>query len=105
MRHNGTLILTQVLGRDRIKSDELLMTQEFISNMLDGRRERVTVAAGHLQDTGLIHYVRGRVTILDRRGLEARVCERYHIVRVEVARLAGHIANPSITAGSSAEKP
>jgi len=87
-----------LLSRDRVKSDELLMTQEFISNMLGGRRESVTVAAGHLQDAGLIHYVRGHATILDRAGLEARVCECYHMVRAEVARLAGDVAKPSITA-------
>jgi CRP-like cAMP-binding protein len=87
-----------LLSHDRIESDELLMTQEFISNMLGGRRESVTVAAGHLQDAGLIHYVRGHATILDRAGLEARVCECYHMVRAEVARLAGDVAKPSITA-------
>jgi CRP-like cAMP-binding protein len=79
-----------LLSHDRVKSDELLMTQEFIANMLGGRRESVTVAAGHLQDDGLIQYVRGRVTILNRQGLESRVCECYHIVQTEINRLAGH---------------
>jgi hypothetical protein len=63
------------------------MTQEFISNMLGGRRESVTVAAGRLQDARLIHYIRGRIKILDRKGLEAAVCECYEVVKNEVDRL------------------
>jgi len=59
-----------LLLRDRVESDELIMTQEFIANMLGGRRETVTVAAGRLQDAGLIHYTRGRLRILDRKRLE-----------------------------------
>ena len=78
-----------LLCHDRVKSDELLMTQEFISNMLGGRRESVTVAAGHLQDLGLIHYTRGRIRILDRKGLEASACECYRIVKSEYDRLLG----------------
>jgi hypothetical protein len=76
-----------LLSHDRVNSQELLMTQEFISNMLGGRRESVTVAAGRLQDAGLIHYARGRITILDRKGLEGTVCECYQIVREETDRL------------------
>ena len=59
---------------DRVESDDLQMTQEFISNMLGGRRETVTVAAGRLQDAGLIRYSRGHITIVDRRGLEQARC-------------------------------
>jgi CRP-like cAMP-binding protein len=76
-----------LLSHDRVKSDELKMTQEFIANMLGGRRESVTVAAGHLQDAGLIQYSRGRIRILDRVGLEATVCECYRIVKDEGDRL------------------
>ena len=76
-----------LLSHDRVKSDELLMTQEFISNMLGGRRESVTVAAGRLQDAGLIHYARGHISILDRKGLEAAVCECYQVVKNETDRL------------------
>jgi CRP-like cAMP-binding protein len=72
---------------DRVGSDQLLMTQEFISNMLGGRRESVTVAAGRLQDAGLIHYSRGHIRILNRRGLEAAACECYQTVRLELDRL------------------
>jgi len=76
-----------LLCHDRVASDELQMTQEFISNMLGGRRESVTVAAGHLQDAGLIHYSRGHIRILDRKGLEAASCECYAIVKEEFERL------------------
>lgn len=69
--------------RDRVDSDELTMTQESIANMLGGRRETVTVAAGHLQDAGLIHYTRGRLRIVDRKGLEESSCGCYQAVRAE----------------------
>lgn len=78
-----------LLSHDRVRSDELLMTQEFISNMLGGRRESVTVAAGRLQDADLIHYARGQISILDRKGLEAAVCECYQVVKNETDRLIG----------------
>jgi CRP-like cAMP-binding protein len=76
-----------LLCHDRVKSDELRMTQEFISNMLGGRRESVTMAAGHLQDAGLIYYARGHIKIVNRKGLEAAVCECYQIVKTEGDRL------------------
>jgi CRP-like cAMP-binding protein len=78
-----------LLCHDRVKSNEIQMTQEFISNMLGGRRESVTVAAGRLQDVGLIHYARGHISILDRQGLERTVCECYQIVKGEMDRLYG----------------
>jgi CRP-like cAMP-binding protein len=74
-----------LMCHDRVETNELRMTQEFISNMLGGRRETVTVAAGRLQDAGLIRYTRGHITILDRKGLEASACECY---RAERARLS-----------------
>ena len=76
-----------LLIRDRVASDEMMMTQEFIANMLGGRRETVTVAAGRLQDAGVIHYTRGRLRIVDRKRLEERVCECYEVVRAESNRL------------------
>jgi CRP-like cAMP-binding protein len=76
-----------LLSRDRLESDELVMTQELIANMLGVRREGVTHAAGRLQENGLIKYVRGRITILDRRGLESAVCECYRVVKDEFDRL------------------
>jgi CRP-like cAMP-binding protein len=78
-----------LLSRDRLNTDELVMTQELIANMLGVRREGVTHAAGRLQETGLISYVRGRITILDRSGLEATVCECYRVVKDEYDRLLG----------------
>jgi CRP-like cAMP-binding protein len=83
-----------LLCHDRVKMDELIMTQEFIANMLGGRRESVTVAAGHLQDSGLIHYSRGHIRIVDRKGLEANACECYRTVKNEVDRLLGAGTKP-----------
>jgi CRP-like cAMP-binding protein len=78
-----------LLSHDRLESNELTMTQELIANMLGVRREGVTVAAGHLQSAGLIYYQRGKITIIDRAGLEARACECYQVVRNEFMRLLG----------------
>jgi len=78
-----------LLSHDRLDSDELVMTQELIANMLGVRREGVTAAAGRLQEQGLISYVRGRILILDRGGLEATVCECYKVVKDEDDRLLG----------------
>lgn len=75
-----------LLSLDRLPSNELVMTQELIANMLGVRREGVTVAAGKLQKAGLIDYSRGRITILNRAGLEDRVCECYGVVKAEFAR-------------------
>jgi len=76
-----------LLSLDRLPSNELTMTQELIANMLGVRREGVTEAAGNLQSAGLIEYHRGRITVLDRRGLEARSCECYAVVKKEFDRL------------------
>jgi CRP-like cAMP-binding protein len=78
-----------LLSRDRLDTDELVMTQELIANMLGVRREGVTHAAGRLQGNGLISYVRGRIRVLDRSGLEATVCECYRVVKDEYDRLLG----------------
>ena len=78
-----------LLSHDRVKADELIMTQELIADMLGVRREGVTVAAGHLQDAGTISYVRGRIKILDRQKLEETVCECYRVVKDESDRLLG----------------
>ncbi len=85
-----------LLSHDRVRSEELLMTQEFIANMLGGRRESVTVAAGRLQDAGLIHYARGHIRILDRRGLEAGACECYRVVKSHVDQLFRDLSSRGI---------
>ncbi|MEC4747035.1 Crp/Fnr family transcriptional regulator [Methylomicrobium sp. Wu6] len=76
-----------LLSLDRLSSNELTMTQELIANMLGVRREGVTEAAGKLQQARLIEYRRGHITVLDRPGLEARVCECYQVVKTEFDRL------------------
>ena len=82
-----------LLSLDRLPANELTMTQELIANMLGVRREGVTEAAGKLQAAELIQYSRGKITVLDRPKLEARVCECYHVVKREYDRL-GRIAAP-----------
>ncbi len=76
-----------LLSLDRLATNELAMTQELIANMLGVRREGVTEAAGKLQDAGLIRYSRGRISVLDRPGLEALSCECYQVVKTEFDRL------------------
>lgn len=79
-----------LLSLDRLPGDKLVMTQELIANMLGVRREGVTESAGKLQRAELISYHRGHITVLDRRGLEERVCECYGVVKREYDRLIDH---------------
>jgi CRP-like cAMP-binding protein len=72
---------------DRSTSSRLLLTQELIASVLGVRREGVTEAAGRLQRAGLIEYRRGHITVLDRAGIEERVCECYAVVKKESDRL------------------
>ena len=76
-----------LLSMDRLHGNELVMTQELIANMLGVRREGVTEGATKLQRAGLIRYARGRITVLDRPGLEQRTCECYRVVKKEYDRL------------------
>jgi CRP-like cAMP-binding protein len=76
-----------LLSLDRLRTNELVMTQELIANMLGVRREGVTEAAGRLDKAGLIRYQRGRIIVLDRPGLEQRTCECYAVVKREYDRL------------------
>jgi CRP-like cAMP-binding protein len=78
-----------LLTLDRLQTNELKITQEFIASMLGVRREGVTEAAGRLQKLGVIRYVRGRITVLDRPQLEKLSCECYAAVRAETDRLLG----------------
>jgi len=84
-----------LLSHDRLESNELVMTQELIANMLGVRREGVSVAAHRLQNDGLIRYQRGHITIVDRPGLESMVCECYQVVKTECDRLLAYLPNPS----------
>jgi CRP-like cAMP-binding protein len=73
--------------RDRIDSDRVALTQEFLADMLGVQRTTVTVVARTLQAAGLIRYRRGVVDILDRDSLEAIACECYGAVRRNYERL------------------
>jgi CRP-like cAMP-binding protein len=76
-----------LLSLDRLQGAELVMTQELIANMLGVRREGVTEGALRLQKAGLIRYARGHISVLSRKGLEARTCECYAVVKREYDRL------------------
>ena len=76
-----------LLTLDRLPGNELVMTQELIASMLGVRREGITEAAGNLQRAGVISYRRGHIAVLDRAGLEQRVCECYAVVKTELKRL------------------
>ena len=76
-----------LMSLDRLNGSELVMTQELIANMLGVRREGVTEGALKLQEAGLIRYTRGRISVVDRPGLERRTCECYAVVRNEYERL------------------
>jgi CRP-like cAMP-binding protein len=78
---------------DRVESNELPLTHEFMSQMLGVRRAGVTEAANTLQQAGLIRYTRGKITILKREELEATTCECYEIINGEYARLLGTLHN------------
>jgi CRP-like cAMP-binding protein len=80
-----------LLTLDRSPSNDLVMTQELIANMLGVRREGVTEAAGNLQRAGHISYRRGHIAVLDRAGLEQRVCECYAVVKTEINRLLSDV--------------
>jgi CRP-like cAMP-binding protein len=85
-----------LMASDHMETDNLILTQEFISQMLGSTRSTVTITAGELMDQGLIHYSRGKIKILDRPGLEKLACECYAIVREQF--LDGHAKVPPVTA-------
>ena len=88
-----------LMAHDRVGADEIELTQGFVAQMLGVRRPSVTVAVGMLQKAGLITYSRGRLVVLDRKGLEAGACECYEIVRQETERLL------AARIGKSADRP
>jgi CRP-like cAMP-binding protein len=73
-----------LMSQDRAGTDEFPITHKFLGRMLGSRRASVTVSAGILQEAGLIRYQRGRVTIVDRAGLEASACECYSVIETEL---------------------
>jgi CRP-like cAMP-binding protein len=78
-----------LMTHDRVRSDTLNLTQEFLADMLGVRRASVTVVASVLQTAGMIRYRRGLVEILDRKALEEASCECYGVVKAEFQRLLG----------------
>ncbi|WP_158769550.1 Crp/Fnr family transcriptional regulator [Paraglaciecola sp. L1A13] len=80
-----------LLSLDRLPSNNLIMTQELIANMLGVRREGVTEAAGKLQKLGIITYKRGHISVIDRARLEDHSCECYQVVKSETDRLESYI--------------
>ena len=80
-----------LLTLDRLPSNELVMTHELVASMLGVRREGISEAAGKLQQAGFIRYRRGHITVLERSGLEARVCECYAVVKKELNRLLSDV--------------
>jgi CRP-like cAMP-binding protein len=83
---------------DRIPSGQIVMTQELVASMLGVRREGVTEAAGRLQEAGVIRYRRGHIAVLERAGLETRVCECYAVVSKEFDRLLSGVRHRQDTA-------
>ena len=80
---NARLARWLLMTKDRLGLEEFPLTQEFLSNMLGVRREGVSKAAGALQASKLIRYSRGMITILNLRGLEAKSCQCYAIIKAE----------------------
>ena len=78
-----------LINHDLLQTNKLIMTHDLIANMLGVRREGVSIAAGRLQQKGLIRYVRGTITMLDRDALEKAACECYRVVKDEYDRLLG----------------
>ncbi len=81
-----------LMTRDRMPTDDFLLTHEFLGMMLGVRRTTVTDVMGNLQRAGLVRYRRGHVTILDREALQQRACECYEISKLEFDRLLGDTA-------------
>lgn len=87
-----------LLTLDRMPTNKLVITQELVASILGVRREGITEAAGRLQHAGFIHYRRGHLEVLNRSGLEARVCECYAGVKKELNRLLTRTENLKIAA-------
>jgi CRP-like cAMP-binding protein len=84
---------------DRVRSGQLVMTQELVASMLGVRREGITEVAGRLRDAGLLSNRRGHISVLDRAGLEKRACECYAVVRNEFSRLMAEVPRRGAASG------
>lgn len=84
-----------LLSLDRAQGEDLELTHELIAQILGVRREGVSEAASRLQDSGIIRYSRGHITVLDRTALEGRACECYRVVKAEYDRLLPHVERAS----------
>jgi len=100
---NQRLCRWLLMALDRLPSPEVAVTQEGIALLLGVRRESVVEAASALRDAGIIRYARGRITVLDRAGLEERACECYAVVRKEIGRLRA-LRYPARTLGAQWER-
>ena len=78
-----------LLTHDRVNSDKIALTHEYLAMMLGARRSGVTIAAATLQQAGFIRYVHGHIVILDRKGLEDASCECYGVARAQFGPLLG----------------
>jgi hypothetical protein len=87
-----------LMTQDRVDSDTFPLTHEFLATMLGSRRSGVTIAAAMLQRAGFIRYHRGRITVLDRDGLEATTCECYALTTRQFGdALRGNLNHKSST--------
>jgi CRP-like cAMP-binding protein len=93
-----------LLTIDRLPSNELVMTQELVASALGVRRESITEAAGKLQRSGVIHYRRGHISVLERSGLEAGTCECYAVVRKEFGRLLPDVQHSPRTSAAPKQR-
>jgi hypothetical protein len=81
-----------LMTHDRAESDQFHLTHDFLANMLGVQRGGITIAAGALQARRLICYARGRITVLDRAGLEATSCECYGaLINAYEMRFGGNV--------------
>ena len=99
----GRLARWLLMSRDRIDGDDLPMTQEFLSTMLGVRRAGISVVANALQTQGLIRQSRGRITVLDRAGLEGKACTCYRMIERNRARIMGTARTADAPPGPESE--
>ena len=98
-----------LMTHDRVDADFFPLTQEFLASMLGVRRPSVSAVARKLQEAGLVHYSRGRMTVIDRNGLEATACECYALIRDQFDRMPGggvtRTGRRRLSSGLEAQEP